>query len=69
MAADLTRCKAKNHYLKIILEVSDPPGLSSTVVRWCEVCGAVVVDTDYDDRTNPGAVMKMRVPSYLHGVT
>jgi len=36
------------------------------VVRWCYKCGAVVVDIDYDNRndnrTSPGAVMKMRFP-------
>ena len=32
------------------------------VVRWCNRCGAVVIDIDYDNRTSPGAVMKMRFP-------
>lgn len=33
------------------------------VVRWCNQCGAVVVDLDVDGRTAPGAVRKMRVPA------
>lgn len=32
------------------------------VVRWCYKCGAVVVDIDHDNRTSPGAVMKMKFP-------
>lgn len=32
------------------------------VVRWCRVCGAVVVDVDYDNRTAAGHIMRMRVP-------
>ncbi len=37
--------------------------MESIVVRWCMTCGSVVVDVDYDCRTNPGEVMKMRSPS------
>ncbi len=33
------------------------------VVRWCQKCGAVVVDLEFDNRTAPGAVMKMIIPS------
>jgi hypothetical protein len=36
--------------------------IDQDVVRWCTVCGAVVVDLDYDGRTNPGQLMKMRFP-------
>lgn len=35
----------------------------SEVVRWCKDCGAVVVDLDYDGRTNAGAVRKMQFPT------
>jgi hypothetical protein len=35
---------------------------SDQVVRWCGICGAVVVDEDYDGRTSPGSVMPMRFP-------
>ena len=54
-------CDGHHHNLKVIYcngydhDVVD-------VVRWCEDCGAVVVDGDYDGRTRPGAVMKMRFP-------
>ena len=32
------------------------------VVRWCETCGAIVVDIDYDNRTHPGKIMKLKLP-------
>lgn len=33
-----------------------------TVVRWCTVCGAVVVDSDCDGRTYAGKIRKMQTP-------
>ena len=33
------------------------------VVKWCTNCGAVVIDGEYDNRTAPGKVMKMRFPT------
>lgn len=36
--------------------------MSEWVVRWCSNCGAVVIDEDYDGRTKPGGVMKMKFP-------
>jgi len=32
------------------------------VVRWCQECGAVVVDVEIDGRTAPGCSMLMRFP-------
>jgi hypothetical protein len=32
------------------------------VVRWCEDCGAVVVDAVIDGRTYPGDIKPMRFP-------
>ena len=32
------------------------------VVRWCPECGAIVVDCDYDGRTNPGYFREMEYP-------
>lgn len=34
-------------------------------VRWCQYCGAVVVDKDYDGRTSPSYFMKMRFPELM----
>ena len=39
---------------------------SDAIVRWCGICGAVVVDEDYDGRTNAGAYMPMRFPVSIH---
>lgn len=57
----LEECKKGNHPLEVIYingYEDEPCG----VVRWCSVCGAVVIDVDYDNRTSPGEVMKMKDP-------
>ncbi len=56
-------CKNGNHKLQKIFESGS--GQESTVVRWCSACGSVVVDTDYDGRTSPGAIMKMVSPDII----
>lgn len=55
-------CKKGKHSLQEIFEVGRTFG-ESDVVRWCEVCGSVVIDIDFDRRTQPGAVMGMLSPS------
>jgi len=35
---------------------------TEAVIRWCYKCGAIVVDIDFDGRTQPGAIMSMRFP-------
>jgi hypothetical protein len=52
----------KQHSLTEIYSESLGYG-SEAVVRWCCECGAIVVDTDVDNRTLPGDVMKMRRPN------
>lgn len=57
----MEECKKGNHPLVEI--TSSWLGYGGyEVVRWCPVCGSVVVDTDVDGRTMAGNVMKMRVP-------
>lgn len=56
-------CDGHKHNLKVIVEYAITSH-DSKVVRWCADCGAVVIDRDYDGRTNPGAVMSMQFPSY-----
>lgn len=54
-------CKGQlNHELIVIYNRSF--GYESEVVRWCQICGGVVVDTDVDGRTKPGDVMEMIFP-------
>ncbi len=55
-------CKSGQHNLVIIN--SNGCDNEEKVVRWCKDCGAIVVDLDYDGRTNPGHYMKMRLPEY-----
>jgi hypothetical protein len=54
-------CKKGKHSFQKISESGND--MESTVVRWCEVCGSIVIDIDYDGRTKPGAVMGMLSPS------
>ena len=56
----LKNCKQGRHELKKIYSKHHDCG--SEVVRWCEDCGSIVVDSDFDGRTAAGAVMKMKSP-------
>jgi hypothetical protein len=63
----LGKCKNNNHILEVVhVDARDP--MSETVVRWCKNCGGVVVDTDYDGRTSPGAIMPMKFPTIAHSI-
>lgn len=50
------QCLTGTHRLEEITRASHGWDRSETVCRWCSVCGAVVVDLDYDNRTKPGMV-------------
>lgn len=54
-------CKNGNHDLIVIYKHSTCYNEEPTV-RWCQDCGAIVVDVDYDNRTNAGQIMKMKFP-------
>lgn len=54
-------CKRGDHKLVVIYETEEGASGVSTVVRWCGVCGAVVIDTDVDGRTRKGDVVRMKV--------
>ena len=58
---DIQSCLKGNHKLVVIYCAVGAYEIE-TVVRWCLVCGCVVVDEDYDGRTSPGAHTKMRSP-------
>ena len=55
------KCKSGDHDLKKIYE--DGGDMESSVVRWCIDCGSITIDVDYDGRTKPGEIMKMRSPN------
>lgn len=61
MKYDFRECNKGNHPLREIYR-GGYVDEENTVVRWCPACGCVVVDLDYDGRTNPGYHMKMQVP-------
>lgn len=51
------------HRLMTVATISDSaPGVSHPV-RWCQDCGAIVIDTDVDGRTMPGDVWAMTIPT------
>ena len=54
-------CKKGEHIFEKIYESGSD--MESTVIRWCAMCGSVVIDTDFDGRTQPGAVMTIRSPA------
>lgn len=56
----LDQCKKGHHNLIEIYEDGQWDG--DNIVRWCQICGAVVVDFDYDNRTKTGYVMAMKLP-------
>ena len=57
-------CDLKNHNLEVIY-VADGGWNEEHVVRWCRDCGAVVVDSESDNRLF-GYVVKMRFPKFLY---
>ena len=59
----LSECEKGNHRLvEIYRALHDSIGDVDAVVKWCEVCGATVVDVEFDNRTQPGRIMKMKGP-------
>jgi hypothetical protein len=58
----LKECKQGKHSLVVIM--SNNTGYDmQCVVRWCQCCGSIVVDADYDGRTNVGYYRKMKAPA------
>ena len=47
---------------KLIEIVKNNLAISEEVVRWCSYCGAIVVDEDYDGRTNAGQIRPIQFP-------
>lgn len=61
----LKECKEGLHKLEVIHETAEDGAGCSEVVRWCPLCGSVVVDLDIDNRTQKGGIMPMRRPEIL----
>lgn len=58
---DFSGCQKGIHPFKVIQSMNTGYDTAS-VVRWCPKCGAVVVDMDFDNRTNPGYHQKIKYP-------
>lgn len=57
----MEQCKdGKHSFVEILRKTRNAHG--DAVARWCEFCGAVVVDFDCEQGTVPGAVEPMRFP-------
>lgn len=54
-------CAKGNHDLIEIYRVHHIYG-EEQVVRWCRVCGSIVVDVEVDGRTMAGKIMNMIAP-------
>ena len=54
------QCKNGKHNLVVVHSCGQEQ--EQEVVRWCSYCGGIVVDLDYDGRSNPGAIMAMTFP-------
>lgn len=62
MVNKFSECTKGNHDLVVITRSNISTG-TEKVVRWCCICGAVVVDLDVDGRTSPGYYEKLRAPA------
>lgn len=53
-------CHQGNHSL-ILISVT-PNNMGESVVRWCNYCGAIVIDLDYDGCIDPGKILSIQFP-------
>ncbi len=60
------KCNVGNHDLIEIQASRHSWDESYKVVKWCKICGAVVIDLEYDGRINPGQIMKMKYPKQIY---
>lgn len=60
-------CATSRHSLIVIFYDGSDENRVQPVVRWCEACGAIVVDVDFDGATHPGKIMPMKFPTVLRG--
>lgn len=62
---DMSKCENGQHNLLEIFRSLHSWDGTEKVVRWCDNCGAVVVDIDVDNRISPGAGQKMMFPKNI----
>jgi hypothetical protein len=51
-----------------IYQSSKPYGVTDTV-RWCRLCGSIVVDADVDGIIHPGAIREMQFPELARSMS
>lgn len=54
------QCLAEDKPHPLVTIYQNGSDMEKDVVRWCPVCGSIVVDVEVDNRTSPGAIMAMR---------
>ncbi len=59
------KCNTGDHDLIKIYSAKHSWEESYDVVKWCRICGAVVVDLEYHI-VKPGSVMKMKYPLQVY---
>jgi len=64
----MNACKNGNHNLKMVYIDQRLWGIQN-IVRWCQDCGGIVVDSDVDGRIQAGKIMPMIFPNYLKSLT
>jgi hypothetical protein len=61
MDVELKECKNNNHDFIDIYDVENSYG-ECIVIRWCRVCGSIIIDVDFDYRTYVGRCMEIKNP-------
>lgn len=59
-------CDGTNHQMIEIYRSGYADDDINNVVRWCNDCGAVTVDQEYDGRVLPGRSFMMRFPTMIY---
>jgi len=59
-------CFEGNQHVGQLLEIFSftSPDDSDEIVKWCPICGAVVIDQEVDNRVYSGRIMQMRFPKW-----
>lgn len=58
----MRQCKDGSHSLVEIDRTDSRLGLSEKITRWCEYCGAIVIDKEIDGKVIPGFYIEMQFP-------
>jgi hypothetical protein len=64
----MNNCQQGKHNF-ILIEAIELSPFEAKMIRWCEQCGAIVVDLDCDRRTLPGYFSKLKGPKHASSQT